>query len=203
MSAAGGLEPLGPAAALVVVDMQRLFAEATAWQVPTLSAIVPAVRRLIEARPEAALYTRFVTPPTADHATGRWQRYYQRWSTVTLDRMKAEMLDLMPELAALARPGSIVDKTTFSSLADGPLAGLLKARGIDTLVLVGAETDVCVLATVLDAVDRGYRVVVAADAVTSGSLAAHAVVLDTVLPRFEQQVDVASVDRILGVWQDR
>jgi len=203
MSAAGGLEPLGPAAALVVVDMQRLFAEATAWQVPTLSAIVPAVRRLIEARPEAALYTRFVTPPTADRATGRWQRYYQRWSTVTLDRMKAEMLDLMPELAALARPGSIVDKTTFSSLADGPLAGLLKARGIDTLVLVGAETDVCVLATVLDAVDRGYRVVVAADAVTSGSLAAHAAVLDTVLPRFEQQVDVASVDRILGVWQDR
>jgi nicotinamidase-related amidase len=56
---------------------------------------------------------------------------------------------------------------------------------------------------VLDAVDRGYRVVVAADAVTSGSLAAHAVVLDTVLPRFDQQVDVAGVDQILAAWRDR
>jgi nicotinamidase-related amidase len=202
MSAAGGLEPLGAAAALVVVDMQRLFAEETEWQVASLPAIVPAVRRLIDARPEAALFTRFVTPPTADHANGRWRRYYRRWSTVTLDRMPAGMLDLMPEFAALARPGTVLDKTTFSSLADGPLAGLLKARGIDTLVLAGAETDVCVLATVLDAVDRGYRVVVAADAVTSGSLAAHAVVLDSVLPRFDQQVDVASVDQILAVWRD-
>jgi len=117
--------------------------------------------------------------------------------------MPAAMLDLMPELAALARPGTIVDKTTFSALADGPLPGLLKARGIDTLVLAGVETDVCVLATLLDAVDRGYRVVVTADAVTSGSLAAHAAVLDSVLPRYDQQVDVARVDRILAAWRDR
>lgn len=203
MSGAGRVEPIGPSAALLVVDMQRVFAEPTAWRVPTLPAIVPPVRRLIDAHPEAALFSRFVTPPTADHAAGRWRRYYQRWSTVTLDTLPAEMLDLMSEFAPFARPGTILDKTTFSSLADGPLSGLLKARGIDTLVLAGAETDVCVLATLLDAVDRGYRVVVAADAVTSGSLAAHDAVLDTVLPRFEQQVDVASVDRILAAWRDR
>lgn len=203
MSRAGGLEPLGPAAALVVVDMQRLFAEATAWQVPTLPAIVPGVCRLVDAHSEAALFTRFVTPPTADDATGRWRRYYERWSAVTLENLPAAMLDLMPELAALAPPDTILDKTTFSSLADGPLAGLLKARGIDTLVLAGAETDVCVLATLLDAVDRGYRVVVAADAVTSSSAAAHAVVIDTVLPRFDQQVDVAGVEQILAAWRDR
>ena len=32
-------------------------------------------------------------------------------------------------------------------------------------IVSGSETDVCVLATVLDAVDMGYRVIIARDAV--------------------------------------
>lgn len=201
MSAKKELEPLGSTAALVVVDMQRLFADATEWRVPSLRTIVPAVRRLIEARPQAALFTRFVTPKHPDQAPGRWQRYYRRWSSVTLEHLPSEMLDLMPELAPLAPSGTICDKKTFSSLADGPLAAALQERQADTLVLAGAETDVCVLATVLDAVDRGYRVVVASDAVTSSSLAAHAAVIDMLLLRHDQQVDVATVDQILAAWR--
>ncbi len=37
----------------------------------------------------------------------------------------------------------------------------------------GSETDVCVLATVLDAVDLGYRVIVVRDAVCSSSDEGH------------------------------
>jgi nicotinamidase-related amidase len=33
------------------------------------------------------------------------------------------------------------------------------ARDIDTLVIIGGETDECVLAAVLGAIDFGYRVV--------------------------------------------
>ena len=40
---------------------------------------------------------------------------------------------------------------------------------VDTLVISGSETDVCVLSTVLGAVDRGYRVVIAIDALCSSS----------------------------------
>ena len=36
-------------------------------------------------------------------------------------------------------------------------------------IVSGSETDVCVLATVLDAVDMGYRVIIARDAVCSSS----------------------------------
>ena len=203
MSAGRNLEPLGSATALVVVDMQRLFDEATDWHVPALRTIVPAVRRLIEAHPEAALFTRFVTPQHADQAPGRWRHYYRHWSSVTLGRMPAGMLDLVPELAPLAAPGTICDKSTLSSLADGPLAGLLKARAVETVVLAGVETDVCVLTTALDALDLGYRVVIASDAVTSSSLAAHAAVVDTLLPRHDRQVDVATVDQILAAWPAR
>lgn len=196
----GGLEPLGPATASVIVDMQRLFAEPTEWQVPNLDKIVPAIRRLVAHRPVDALFTRFITPHSIGEATGRWQHYYRRWSSVMRDRMPAEMLDLIPELAPLARADTICDKTTFSSLADGKLAELLRARGIDTLVLAGAETDVCVLGTALEAVDRGYRVVIAADAVTSSSPAGHSGAMETLLARFDRQVDVATVDEICAAW---
>lgn len=200
MSSPQGLEPIGATAALVVIDIQRLFAERTEWHVPSLMSIVPAVRRLIEAHPEAALFTRFVTPHDADQAAGRWRHYYRHWSSVTLSRMPSAMLDLVPEIAALAPAGTICDKTTLSSLADGPLGERLRARGIDTVVLAGVETDVCVLATAFGALDLGLRVVVASDAVTSASLAAHAAVIDTLLPRHDRQVDVATVERILAAW---
>ncbi len=194
------LDPLGPATASVIVDMQRLFAEPTEWQVPDLGRIVPAVRRLVAHRPADALFTRFITPRSLGEAAGRWQHYYRRWSSVMRDRMAAEMLDLLPELAPLARPDAICDKTTFSSLADGPLAGLLRARGVDTLVLAGAETDVCVLGTALQAVDQGYRVVIASDAVTSSCADGHRGAMEMLLARFDRQIEAATVDEICAAW---
>ena len=50
---------------------------------------------------------------------------------------------------------------------------LLRRRQTDALVISGAETDVCVLAAVLGAVDFGYRVVLATDALCSSSDATH------------------------------
>jgi hypothetical protein len=41
----------------------------------------------------------------------------------------------------------------------------LHQREADALIVSGSESDVCVLATVLDAVDIGYRVIVVRDAV--------------------------------------
>jgi nicotinamidase-related amidase len=56
------------------------------------------------------------------------------------------------------------------------------------------------LATAFAAVDRGLRVVVAADAVASASPAAHAAVLDEVLPRLDRQIELAPADRVLAAW---
>src|SRR3546814_8162869 len=53
----------------------------------------------------------------------------------------------------------------------------------------GLEADVCVLATALDAVDLGYRVVIASDAVTSSSAVGHRGAIDMLLARFDRQVD--------------
>jgi nicotinamidase-related amidase len=195
------LAAIGADAVHVVVDMQRLFAEDTGWRVPTLESILPNIHRLIDHRPERALYTRFVTPTDADAARGIWQRFYRHWSTVTQARMSPALFDLVASLAAKAPKDAQIDKDGFSAYTGAGFAPALARLGCGTLILSGAETDVCVFATALEAVDRGHRVVIATDAVTSTSTAAHRAALDHVLPRYEHLIDLATTDVVLAAWR--
>jgi nicotinamidase-related amidase len=180
--------------------MQRLFAENTAWRVPDMSAIVPRIVPLVEAHPSDTIFTRFVTPPSAATAQGRWRQYYEHWSSVTLGRMDPAMLDLVVPLAGFAQAGEICDKTTYSAFASDAFVASLRSRRTDTLIFTGVETDVCVLASVLGAVDRGYRVIVATDAVTSSSPAGHRAALEGIWTRFDQQIEVATAGHVLAAW---
>lgn len=65
------------------------------------------------------------------------------------------------------------------------------------MILSGAETDVCVLSTALGAVDHGYRVVIAADAVCSYSDVGHDALLTLFRERFSQQISIAPVAEII------
>ena len=60
----------------------------------------------------------------------------------------------------------VVLKNRFSALIQGSsdLDGLCKARGIDTLIVVGTLTNVCCESTVRDAMMLGYRALMPADA---------------------------------------
>ena len=191
---------LGRKAVLAVIDMQRLFAEKTAWQVPAAIDVLPNVLRLAGRHPDRVLFTRFMTPARPEDAPGAWAAFYRRWPSVTRDQLAPDMLGLVPALAALVPPGEVCDKTTFSGFDSGTLADSVGSRGADTLILAGAETDQCVLATALSAVDRGYRVVIAKDAVASQSPAAHRAMLEAVFPRMAPLVQVAATDAILAAW---
>ena len=196
----GGLARLSGGTLHLSIDMQRLFAEPTAWHTPALADILPAVTRLAEARPEQTMFARFMTPATPAQAQGRWRHYYERWSSVTGDRSPAELLDLVTPLAELAGSGRTVEKTTYSAFATPGFIRKLEDLAVDTIVITGVETDVCVLASVFDAVDLGYRVIVPVDAVASSSGAAHEAVLRHVLPRLAEQVDLSTVDEVLRCW---
>jgi nicotinamidase-related amidase len=114
--------------------------------------------------------------------------------------MDPTLLDLVLELRGFVPPGEVADKFTYSAFADGDFSGRLRRRGADTLIFSGVETDVCVLLTALDAVDRGYRVVVATDAVGSTVEKAHQAALDHVYPRFDRQIELATVAEIMAAW---
>lgn len=64
-------------------------------------------------------------------------------------------------------------KADASVFADGSLAPLLAARGIEWLFVAGVWSEACVSASVKDAVEKGFHVVLVKDACGSGSAAMH------------------------------
>ncbi|MET1025912.1 MAG: isochorismatase family cysteine hydrolase [Dongiaceae bacterium] len=191
--------PIGSSALHVVVDMQVIFDSHPDWGVANLRRILPAVRRLSLARPDRTICTRFVPPRRAEDAVGCWRRYFDHWKTATLDQAGTTAVELVPELAVLPLAG-IVDKPGYSAYSSPDLAPLLQRRQIETLILSGVETDVCIWATALSAIDHGLRVIIARDAVTSGDMGAHEASLRIAATRFDQQIELATVDEILAAW---
>ena len=75
----------------------------------------------------------------------------------------------VPELAALiaAKEKNATFEKTLFSMATPEVLGHLEGLGVESCVLCGLETHVCVLQTTLDLLDRGLQVHVCADAVSS------------------------------------
>jgi nicotinamidase-related amidase len=65
----------------------------------------------------------------------------------------------------------------------------------------GSETDVCVLAKVLGAVDLGYRVIVVRDAVCSSSDEGHDALMTLYRQRYIEQIEVADAATIIERWE--
>jgi nicotinamidase-related amidase len=194
------LRALGDDTLHVVVDMQRIFAEPTPWQVHGLERLLQPIGMLAAHRPNSTVFTRFVTPRTPSEAPGEWQRYFERWRELTLDRMDPAMLEIVPELARFVPPAEVIDKRSYGGMeSPGFLHGLQRRRA-DTLVLSGVETEVCILSIALQAIDRGWRVVVVEDAVASSAPAGHEAAMRLFTTRFGCQVEVASAATVRAAW---
>ena len=61
----------------------------------------------------------------------------------------------------------VLDKNTSSAFHATPIDLYLRNMGIETMVLTGVAADMCVLATAIDAADRGFHVIIASDAVAT------------------------------------
>ncbi|MCQ6562726.1 cysteine hydrolase family protein [Paenibacillus mendelii] len=66
-----------------------------------------------------------------------------------------------------------MDKTRYSAFCGTDLELRLRQRGINEVHLAGVCTDICVLHTAVDAYNKGYRIVIHADAVASFNEAGH------------------------------
>ena len=78
---------------------------------------------------------------------------------------------------------------------------LLRAGEADGLIISGSETDVCVLATVLAAVDLGYRVILVNDAVCSSSDEGHDALMKMYHQRYTEQIEVADAATVMERWE--
>jgi nicotinamidase-related amidase len=192
--------PLSKHTVHLCIDMQNLFALNTPWHTQWMARVLPVVTRLAERHPSRTVFTRFIPPQRPDQMSGSWRRYYEHWRDLTLDRLDPQLIELVPSLAALVPPAEVIDKHVYSPFFGSKLSDLLGRRQADTLIITGAETDVCVLAAVLDAVDLGYRVILATDALCSSSDATHDALLTLYRNRFNQQIETAISEAILSAW---
>ena len=186
--------------AVICIDMQNVFLEETAWHVPWMKVILPAVIELSSRRAAQTIFTRFRPPDDPGRMPGAWQRYYRRWPQFTVDRANSSLLELVPPLAALCPPAETIDKATYSAFAWRPLLQRLQARRTECVIITGVETDVCVLASILGAIDCGYRVVVPLDAVCSSTDRGHDSLVEQYRNRFSQQLETTDTQTILELW---
>jgi nicotinamidase-related amidase len=189
--------PLGGNWVHLCIDMQRLFAEQTEWHAPWMERVLPEVVHLVEMQPERTVFTRFIPPRTADDVGGTWRRYYQRWAAMTRDQLEPGLLELIPDLARHAPPARVFDKPIYSPWLGSRLHAELAAAGVDTVIVSGAETEVCVMAAVIGAIDLGYRVVIATDAICSSADSTHDAMHHIYDSRFGMQVETAKVVEIV------
>jgi nicotinamidase-related amidase len=96
----------------------------------------------------------------------------------------------------------VVDKPAYSAFTAPALAPFLRDRHVTTLIVTGSETDVCVLASVLDAVDLGFRVLVVEDAICSSSDQGHDALMTIYRTRFSEQIELISRAELPLIWQD-
>jgi nicotinamidase-related amidase len=192
--------PLSARSLNVCIDMQRLFTSEGPWPTPWIDRTLPAVAAIAARYPERTVFTRFIPPEKPGELPGTWQRYYQRWRDVTLANLDRRLLELVPVLARLVPPATTWDKPVYSPFTRSPFARYLKERSAEALIITGAETDVCVLATILGAIDHGFRVVVVPDAICSSSDTGHDALLTLYRERFAEQIEIADAESILRNW---
>ncbi len=172
-------------AMLLIIDMQKQFTHPDGRDYyPEVRRIVPPLSRLVE-RVRARAREMGTRPPVI-------------WTYDVHDREPDFEFNKLPEHG---RPGStdtepdetlqpaddevVVKKRRFSAFFGTDLDMVLRERGVETVVLAGNKTNVCVRATATDALAHGYAVRVVRDATASNRSHLH-------------EANLEDIDRYIG-----
>ena len=171
-----------PGVALLVIDMQRDFiepggfGEALGNDVAPLAAIVPTVRRLLDAFRACGLpiiHTKEAhQPDLSDCPPAKRQRGHASLRIGDPGPMGRILIagdpgnDIVPDLTPL--PGeTVIEKPGKGAFYATNLSDVLAEMGITHLVIAGVTTEVCVQTTMREANDRGYECLLIEDATES------------------------------------
>jgi nicotinamidase-related amidase len=188
------LDSLTPArTALLVIDMQRDFllpegyaAQAGLDIAPLVAAIRPIEKLLAVGRKAGLLivHTREGhVPDLSDCPPYKLERSRRAGAEIGSKGPLGRLLvrgepghDFVEALRPLERE-IVIDKPGYSAFVHTGLQQMLTKRGIETLILTGVTTEVCVSSTLRTAIDLGYRCITVSDACASGNPDLHKAVL--------------------------
>jgi nicotinamidase-related amidase len=95
----------------------------------------------------------------------------------------------------------VVTKHRISAFTGTDLEMILRAKDIETLILFGIATSGVVLATLLDASDADYRLIVVKDCCADLDLEVHGCLMEKVFPRLATVVDAGECGECIEALQ--
>jgi len=173
--------------AVLAIDMHRGHLDPEIATMPVVAdvaaEVVAASRRLLDAMRAAGIPTAFLI--MHNRLVGGESEYLRNpwWRLVESIREKltpelpstirghnlvgSPQTEVMPELTPLPTDYVITSKHRLSSFLDTDLESWLRSQAIDTLLLIGINTNTCVLCAAFEAFNRDYAAIVVSDCVHS------------------------------------
>jgi ureidoacrylate peracid hydrolase len=193
--------------ALLVIDMQNAFvATGAPIEVPAARAIVAPINRLTAALRKRGVPVIWVLHENRDGGRD-WAGFFdafvapgRRAEAAAALAAGAELQKLYPELDTA--PGDLrVAKNRYSALIgkSSTLEHELRQRRIDTLLIAGTKTNVCVECTARDAMMLDYKVALISDGTAALSDEEHRATLENVIQQFGDVLTVSEALALLDV----
>jgi len=177
-----------PKKAVIIIDMLNDFVTGD-LKCERAERIIPNLKRLIEAAREKGvpvIYANDAHYPEDFEVVRRWGKHAIKGTPGA---------EVIPELKP-AEKDYIIEKRTYSGFFETGLDSLLRSLGVETVILCGLHTHICVRHTAADAFFRGYKIVVAKDGVESFTEKDYAEGLNYL--RDVYGAELKSVDEIIG-----
>ena len=167
-----GRAGFGQRPALLVIDVNRGFTDPASPLVCDLDEVVAAIARLLEETRRAGLPVVYTTVSYDEGDKVAAAAFIDKIPALLTLAAGSAWVEIDPRIAP--RPEEPVLNKLFASAFFGTALGtLLTAAGCDSVIVTGASTSGCVRATVVDALQHGYRPIVPREAVGDRNLAAH------------------------------
>ncbi len=179
--------------ALIVVDMTLGFTDPESPLGSDLDGPVEAIQKLLEAARQAEIPVVFTTVAYRESDKLTAAAFIDKVPALLTLEAGSRWAKIDPRIAPRTEE-PILNKLFASGFFGTGLSSLLTAAGVDTLIVTGASTSGCVRATVVDALQYGFRPIVPREAVGDRNPDAHKANLYDVDSKYG---DVVSVEEIL------
>jgi len=147
--------------AILVIDMLEEFVRGR-LKAAAAEAIVPKIERLLKTargKKVPVIYAVDTHYPERDFETKLWGPH------AIIGSPEREIVEELKP----AESDYVVEKRRYDAFFSTDLDILLRELGVDTLILTGIHTHICVLTTALGAFYRGYKIVVPRDCVAAAT----------------------------------
>jgi maleamate amidohydrolase len=189
---------LGTRPALLVVDMSVGFTDPQSPLVCDLDDVVVAIEQLLRGSRAAGFPVVYTTVAYDEGGKQAAAAFIDKVPALLTLEAGTGWVEIDPRIAP--RPGEPVLTKLFASAFFGTtLASLLVGAGCDSVIVTGASTSGCVRATVVDALQHGYRPLVPREAVGDRNPRAHDASLYDIDAKYG---DVISLDEVVDYLEE-